>query len=454
MVMKILLKLTVAAIICLLSLATGKYVLADSLKNASLESVYGNTFFMASSGKDEMGVRGPMGWHYYWEDGYLTIENRNANLYFMINGQVLGDAGYLDADDELQNAFPGFTGSNALFRKLNLSTYANFYDVVDFKIGIDFANVRDIQDIWIRYLKHPHLKNIRIGNLKEPFSLEYLTSITRLTFMERSLPDSAFGAGRNIGIRYDSQGDLKRVNFGAGLFLNTGSFSDFGEAQNQISEANGFDTTLRVFGLSHYKEGGKKLLHLGLGYSHGVRNENDLSEFRTRPESRLTDERLVDTGPIQGASQDLVTAELALNSGPWSFQTQGYYLALDVDAADDPHFWGYYSMLSYFLTGESRRYSQALGIFTGVEPQPVFKPLEGHWGAWELALRHSYVDLNNGNVSGGRESNITTGLNWIYNRNARLMFNYVRVCYVKDRESPPVEDGAANIFQVRLQFIW
>ena len=403
-------------------------------------------------------VRGPVtGWHLYWEDGYLTLEDRNANIYFLINGQIIADAGYITADDELENAFPELAGSNVLFRKLNLSTYGNFYDTVDFKIGLDFANVRDIQDIWIRYLKHPYLKNIKIGNLKEPFSLEYLTSLTRLAFMERSLPDVAFGSGRNIGIRYDSQDNRKPINFGLGLFLNTGSFSDFGEAQNQISEANGFNTTLRVFGLPRYKLGGKKLLHLGLGYSHGVRDENNTSapmEFRTRPESRLTDERLVDTGPFLGRTRDMATAEFALVEGPWSLQTQGYYLILDADEADDPHFWGYYALMSYFLTGESRRYNQALGIFTGVEPQPVFKPLKGHWGAWELALRHSYVDLNDGNVRGGRESNITAGLNWIHNRNSRLMFNYINARVKNRATEPSLDNGTAHIYQVRFQFVW
>jgi phosphate-selective porin OprO/OprP len=405
----------------------------------------------------EKGMRGKVsGWHYYLEDGYLTIEDRDENIFIMINGQVIADTGNVDASDDLQNSFPDLTGSNALFRKLNVSTYGNFYDTVDFRIGVDFANVRDIQDIWIRYLKDPYLKNVKIGHLKEPFSLEYLTSLTRLTFMERSLPDSAFGAGRNIGIRYDSQDNSKPVNFGLGFFLNTGSFSDFGEAQNQISEANGFDTTLRVFGLPRYKLGGKQLLHLGLGYSLGMRDENNTSapmEFRTRPESRLTDERLVNTGPIQGANQGMATAELALVSGPWSFQTQGYYLALNADEVGDPHFWGYYAFLSTFLTGQCRNYNPALGIFTGVDPQPAFNPAKGDWGAWEVALRHSYVDLNDSNVKGGCESNITAGLNWIHNRNIRMMFNYINA-YVKDRESPAIKDGTAHIFQVRFQFIW
>jgi phosphate-selective porin OprO/OprP len=126
--------------------------------------------------------------------------------------------------------------------------------------------------------------------------------------------------------------------------------------------------------------------------------------------------------------------------------------SLDADAAGDPDFWGYYAFLSYFITGEHRNYNRSIGVFTGVEPQPVFHPMKGDWGAWELALRHSYVDLNDGIIKGGKESNFTAGLNWIHNRNVRLMFNYIHA-YVKDRASPSVENGRAHIFQVRFQFI-
>ena len=415
------------------------------------------SLYTAPSAGAEKGLRGPVrGWHYYLEDGYFSIDNREENIKFRINGQVIVDAGNIDADDELQSAFPDLDGPNIYFRKLNVSTYANFYDVVDFKIGIDFANVRDIQDIWIRYLKYAWSRKIMIGNMKEPFSLDYLTSISRITFMERSLPEVAFGTGRNIGIRYDSLNPEKPINIGVGAFINTGSFSDLGEATDQISEANGIDTTARVFGRPVFDEGGEKLLHLGLGYSHGFRmddNPDVAMQYRTRPESRLTDDRLVDTGTILGTRRDKVNAEIAMVLGSLSLQGQCYYLTLDATDADDPGFWGYYAFLSYFITGEHRKYNPALGIFSGVDPQPSFHPTKGEWGAWELALRHSYVDLNDGEIKGGRESNFTTGLNWIHNRNVRMMFNYVNA-HVEDRDSPVIEDGNAHIFQVRFQFIW
>jgi phosphate-selective porin OprO/OprP len=437
---------------CFFILSADGRVLADSPQTKTMDSYY-----KAMSERVEKGVRGPIGnWHYYLKDGYFSIDSSKENIKFRINGQILVDGGDIDADDELQNAFPDLDGSNILFRKLSVSTYGNFYDTVDFKIGIDFANAKDIQDIWIRYLKNPFLKKIKFGNQKEPFSLEYLTSISRVTFMERALPDAAFSSGRNIGIRYDSLNPDRRINLGAGFFLNTGSFSTVGEGASQISEANGFDVTARVFGLPVYDENGKKMLHLGLGYSYGPRNEDDLDfpmQFRTRPESRLANDVLVDTGTIPENRRDKVNAELAMVYGPWSFQGQCYYISLDADAAGDPDFWGYYAFLSYFITGEHRNYNRSIGVFTGVEPQPVFKPMKGEWGALELAFRHSYVDLNDGDIYGGKESNFTAGLNWIHNRNVRLMFNYIHA-YVKDRASPPVENGRAHIFQARFQVIW
>ena len=129
---------------------------ADSPQTKSMDSYY-----KAMSERVEKGVRGPIGnWHYYLKDGYFSIDSSKKNIKFRINGQIIVDGGNIDADEELQNSFPDLDGSNILLRKLDISTYGNFYDTVDFKIGIDFANVRDIQDIWIRYLKKPPLPSL------------------------------------------------------------------------------------------------------------------------------------------------------------------------------------------------------------------------------------------------------------------------------------------------------
>ena len=50
---------------------------------------------------------------------------------------------------------------------------------------------------------------------------------------------------------------------------------------------------------------------------------------------------------------------------------------------------------------------------------------DGGFGAWELALRYSYLNLNDELADGGILSDITAGTNWYVNPNTRVMLNYV-----------------------------
>lgn len=432
------------------------------------------------SEKAEKGVTGPVAkTSYFWDEG-LQIVSRRENLRLKIGGKLIVDCGTIEANDDLERAFPNLEGPNAEFRQLTLSVSgviratsavrdaaeaaregvaplvadpvmsAAQYDALEFKLEIDFANVRDILDSWLRFPSIPFVRHIRFGHIKEPFSLERLASITNLTFMEIALPTRAFAAGRNVGARYNNSLFDDRMTVGAGAFLNTGSFSELGEAEDQISEANGYNFTGRISGLPWYTEGSEGLLHLGLSYSHQVRDD-EVNGFRTRPESRLTDDRLVDTGPFSPDNIDLINPELAIVSGPLSFQ--GEYVHAFTDVAGNPEFWGYYAYGSLFLTGEHRNYDLSSGVFTRLAPKRNFRPFHGGWGALELGLRYSFIDLNNKAIRGGTERNFTAGLNWYLNRNMRFMFNYIWA-KVEDRADPQVDDGRADIVQGRFQIAY
>ena len=247
------------------------------------------------------------------------------------------------------------------------------------------------------------------------------------------------------------------MTWAAGFFLDTGSFGDAGEASSQISNANGFDLNARVTRLLWYNDDGRKLLHLGLSYSHQFRDEERTDtgvQYRARPESRLTDDRLVDTGEFPVKGVDLINPEAAVVLGPLSFQGEYYHTFTDADREGNLNFWGFYVYGSYFLTGENRDYNISNGTFSLLKPINPFHLRKGGLGAWELGLRLSYVDLNSGGIRGGREMNITAGLNWYLNRKTRFMFNYIRA-NVKDREvPPPIDKGNADILQARFQIIF
>jgi phosphate-selective porin len=84
-----------------------------------------------------------------------------------------------------------------------------------------------------------------------------------------------------------------------------------------------------------------------------------------------------------------------------------------------PEFWGWHAQAGYVITGESRCYDFCSGTFGSVIPA-------SDCGAWEIAARYSAVNLIDDHVYGGRENNVTIGLNWFVNENVQIKFNYVR----------------------------
>lgn len=166
--------------------------------------------------------------------------------------------------------------------------------------------------------------------------------------------------------------------------------------------------------------------------------------LRDRPELRVDGARLVDTGNIDADGLTSIGGEFgALYK---SVYVQAEYFDIDVERRNsvlpDPEFSGWYVQGSWILTGESRRYGAATAGFDGPRPTKPFNLREGTWGAWELALRYSTLDLNflenavpaAGSIRGGQQDIISAGVNWYVNNGVTLQAAYRRVSV--DRTSP------------------
>ena len=72
-------------------------------------------------------------------------------------------------------------------------------------------------------------------------------------------------------------------------------------------------------------------------------------------------------------------------------------------------------------------------------------------GGMGIGFSLFHVDLNDKAVKGGKEANFTFGVNWYLSEKSRFMFNFIHA-KVTDRADPPIDDGRANIFQIRFQY--
>ncbi len=87
-------------------------------------------------------------------------------------------------------------------------------------------------------------------------------------------------------------------------------------------------------------------------------------------------------------------------------------------------------------------------MFDILQPRKPFSLQSGGWGAWELAVRYSSLDLSDDTVEGGEIDDLSLGLNWYPNAFVRLTANYVDVLQV---EGGAHEGGKPDLFQVRAQ---
>ncbi len=379
----------------------------------------------------------------YWKNGF-RFESQDKNFKLKLGGRLLNDWGYIDGDSDVENRFDKRDdfGSGTEMRQGRLFIQGILYDSLMFKAQYDFAGGdADFKDTWFGFKDVPYVGNIKIGHFKEPFSLEELTSRKYITFMERSLPGQTNVPGRNTGFMIYDTAFEKNMTWAFGGFRETDGFGN-GFGDDEI-----YNLTTRMTAAPVYKDNGKKVLHLGLSYSHKWLDDNATIDFSANPESHLTtefvDTDFVSSNGIRADDVDLLTPELAMVYGPFSLQGEYMYGFVDTKDNGNVDFKGYYVQGSYFLTGEHRNYDRSSGAFGRVKPSENFNMQKGGIGAWEAAFRYSNVDLNDKDIDAGEMDDYTLGLNWYLYPNLRIMFNYI----YSDLE----DVGDTNIFQSRFQ---
>jgi phosphate-selective porin OprO/OprP len=360
--------------------------------------------------------------------GGLEAVSPDGAFAFDLGGRIQVDAAFFDDD-------ASDIGDGTELRRARLELTGAMQGDWEYELSVDFAeDDLEVKDARIDYQGWDPLQ-VRVGQFKEPFGLEQQTSSVHLTFLERGLPD-ALVPDRSLGLGVLGHGRDDHWSLAAGLF---------GEP---VGTNNKDDEGWGVGARATYApwNARRRALHLGLAANYREPPEDDRElRLRARPESHQGP-RLVDTDDIEDVTATLrYGLEAAAVYGPASLQ--GEYVRAEVrrDAGEpDATFDGWYLYGSWLLTGESRPYDGTQGRFEGIQP---LTPLGyAGAGAFELAARYSHLDLNDGDIRGGGQDDVTLGLNWYPNANLRLMANYVQV----DTDEEAGDDDP-DIFQLRFQ---
>ncbi len=400
-----------------------------------------------------------------------------------INGVFQADAGFFSQDQDSLHAY-GALQAGADFRRARLSAKGSVAEHTNYFMQMDFGffGRPTFTDVWVEQTGVPILGNVRVGQWKQPFSLEVVSSFRYTTFMERSTLFQAFTPFRHIGIGFYDHAETLDATWAASFFR-TGQ-DQFG---NSVSNDGGWGSAERLTYLPVWDEAckGKYYLHLGLGHFFNS-PPRDTVNFRSVPELFIGESNLsaansisqsvpttvngtpffVQTGNLTNiANYHVFGTELLWVNGPLSVQSEAMVNLINQGGNDNSAVLpGAYVQVGYFLTGEHRPYDRKAGAIDRVIPCHDFIHQSGcatGYGAWEIAGRFSYLDLNDAQIHGGTISNYTLGVNWYWNPYTKVVFNYVHsitdlagvAAYSPSPISglTPAGDTNTDMFAVRMQ---
>jgi phosphate-selective porin OprO and OprP len=359
------------------------------------------------------------------------------------------------------------------FRRARIGVDGSVFGDWDYRLLFDFAgtgteNAGQLYETWVQYSGLKPLR-FRVGAFPPSVGLDDQASTNGMPFLERSVVEDVARGLAASDTRTAAQIWAASDHWLASAaitgrvigVINTGTASPVPQTfSDQLAFVG------RLAGTPFY--GDDWLVHLGVHGSYVIRpadangpttagptsaNSSVVSLSNT-PELRVDATKFVNTGNIPARHADTLGAELALQKQ--NFLLQAEYENIGVDRSDglaSPDFSGFYISGSWLITGDRRQYNASTAAFDAPLVLHPFQFNGSGWGALELALRYSELNLNyrqgaagtlqtGSAIRGGDEQNFTVGLNWFPNSVVKFMVDYAHVRI--DRLSPATSANAAK----------
>ena len=341
-------------------------------------------------------------------------------------------------------------GANLFARRAELALSGKMFADWQYIFEYDLAeNATAAKEVYVTYAGWEG-QDVMVGQFKQPFGLEEVSSSKQTAFMERSLMNSAWATSYRTGLGWRHYGEHHSL-----------TASVYGKEMGQANAANEDEPISYGFRFAwaplRTEDG---LLHLGVAYAVEDVESGAGLRLRARPEARVSNGnvRLVDTGTIADATGQTKTGlEAAWMSGGFSVQAEYQVVQVDSVVEHDPQFSGYYVEARWFPNGEVRPYSMRTGAFSGIKPLSIE-------GAWEVHARLSTIDLEDGcvaavvaapcvgaNAEAGSEDNASLGVTFYPNANIRWMVEYVQADV---SSANAAQEESPSFLQARFQLQW
>lgn len=360
-----------------------------------------------------------------------------------VTGFFQADFGYF-AQDTDSNALFGNIQDDRGFRRARLAAVGDISSNASYMFEMDFAfpGRPSFMDVWVDVHDIPWLGNVRVGQWRQPFGLDELTSVRELTFFERPTM-FAFAPFRQTGIGFHNNNEDQTVTWAASVYgFPTDAFGD------SLGDS-GYGTAERITALLIDECQGRRILHVGFDHAFTIPNATgfayrNVPEYggpfggpATTPGTAGDVPFFINTGILNFDSSNLLNAELAGVYDSFHWQSEARFAVVDI-AGDTVTLPACYFQAGYILTGEVRPYNKTNAVLGRIKPNNPFQRGCG-WGAWEVAARYSYIDLDPaapysaggagllaGQPPGGALNDMTLGLNWYLNANLKVQLQYVR----------------------------
>ncbi len=367
------------------------------------------------------------------------------------------DAGFYNQDAANRATLEDIE-DGAGFRRARLAATGNVTERTSYIMEFDLAQAQArIVDMWMQFSETP-VGNVRIGRYRQPFGMTELSGIREIPFLERPLP-FALSPFRQTGVMlFDTALDERMTWAASGYRYLSDNFG------NVYADTGGYGVATRITALP-VDHGDSGLVHVGFDYSYNDPGRDNVqfvstNEFFVGQNPNLGPSGLsvlpivavplfVNTGDMLTSRTDLFNVEGAASWGRLLIQSEARWAQVELLDGTINTFPAAYAHVRYVLTGETIPYNRQTGSFGRVKPAQPTDFWCGHWGAWEVAARASYIDLNGTGLPGpGRRlTDVTLGLNWYVSEHVKFQFNWIHA----DLDDPILGGSQAQTYAFRGQ---